>query len=55
MPWTMLDPSKMAPGDRWEHRCGHCTVIAQGGLPGYQAHMLVCHPDKVPPAPRRSS
>lgn len=53
VPAIMLDPSKLARGDRWTHRCSYCPVTTQGGRNGLNAHLLVCHPDKVHPSLRK--
>lgn len=31
----------------WEQECPFCPAITQGGMLGMEAHLNVCHPDKV--------
>lgn len=40
---AQLDPSKLADGDTWTWTCALCSLVAQGGRGGLEAHMKTCH------------
>lgn len=31
----------------WEQQCPLCPAMTQGGMMGLEAHLYVCHPDRV--------
>lgn len=43
LPAIMTNPSLLADGDPWAHRCSSCGAVTQGGTPGLHSHQGVVH------------